>query len=113
MLRVVAKSKLQRLRVTDKNLLYEGSIAIDSELLRRADIVPGEMVQVVNITNGERFETYCIAGGPGEVSLNGGAARLGEVGDSLIVISTCLVTDEELECYALRKVEVDERNRPR
>jgi aspartate 1-decarboxylase len=112
MLRIVAKSKIQRPRVTDKNLVYEGSIAVDTRLLKLADIAPGEIVQVVNINTGARFETYALKGKPGEVCLNGGAARLGEVGDQLIVISYCLIDSVEIEGHCIRKVNVDDRNRP-
>jgi aspartate 1-decarboxylase len=112
MLRIVAKSKIQRPRLTDKNLRYEGSIAIDPKLLKLADVAEGEMVQVVNVNNGARFETYTIEGKPGEVCLNGAAARLGEVGDEVIIISYCLLDSSEMAGHKLRKVIVDERNRP-
>ena len=113
MLRIVAKSKIQRPRVSDKNLVYEGSIAIDPKLLELADIMVGEMVQVVNVNSGARFETYTIEGKPGEVCLNGGTARLGEVGDPLIIISYCLMDSVEAAGYCIRKVVVDDDNRPK
>ncbi len=112
MLRIVARSKIQRPRITDKNLRYAGSIAIDTRLLKLADIAPSEMVQVVNVSTGARFETYVIEGGPGVVALNGGAARLGEVGDELIVIAYSLMDSAEAARHRIRKVSVDERNRP-
>lgn len=112
MMRIVARSKIQRPRVTDKNLRYEGSIAIDTRLLRLADIAPSEQVQVVNVSTGARFETYVIEGGPGDVKLNGGAARLGEVGDELIIIAYALMDSTEVAHHHIRKVNVDERNRP-
>jgi aspartate 1-decarboxylase len=111
MLRFIAKSKIQRPRVTDKNLRYEGSITVDRKLLRLADIVPGEMVQVVNVTTGARFETYTMAGKPGEICLNGGTARLGEVGDELIIISYGVVSSTEARRHRMRKVLVSPDNR--
>jgi aspartate 1-decarboxylase len=113
MMRIVARSKIQRPRVTDKNLRYEGSIAIDTRLLRLADIAPSEQVQVVNVATGARFETYVIEGGPGDIKLNGGAARLGEVGDELIIIAYALMDSTEVARHRIRKVDVDEQNRPR
>lgn len=112
--RVLVKSKLQRLTVTDKNLLYEGSLELDAGLMTAADIVAGEVVQVVNVNNGERFETYAIETdeGSGKCVLNGGAARLGEVGDQLIVMSTALVPEDSVREHRLRVVRVDDDNRP-
>ncbi|MCS7231169.1 MAG: aspartate 1-decarboxylase [Elusimicrobiota bacterium] len=94
------KSKLQGLVVTEKNLNYSGSIALDIDFLEKAKIKPYEVVLVVNLNNAERFETYVIPAKKGSktVSLQGGAARLGEVGDSLIVMSFCyLQSDEEIK----------------
>src|SRR6202521_6290940 len=95
MMRWMCKSKIHRATVTEANLAYEGSITIDETLMEAADIVPYEMVQVLNINNGERFETYAIPGhkGSGIVCLNGAAARLGVVGDKVIIIS-CAMVDE-------------------
>jgi len=86
MLREMAKSKIHRATVTEANLNYEGSITVDSALLATADIYPGERVQVVNIANGARFETYAIEGeaGSGIVCVNGAAARLTQPGDLVI-----------------------------
>ncbi len=111
--RILVKSKIQRLVVTDKNLRYEGSLSIDGELLDAADILPGEVVQVVNITNGNRFETYAIRAraGSGACVLNGGAARMGEVGDELIVMSNIILDEAEVTTYRLRKVVVGKDNR--
>lgn len=83
------KSKLQGLVVTGKNLKYSGSIKLDVDFMEKAGIKPYEVVLVVNLSNGERFETYVIKGERGSrvVSLQGGAARLGEVGDELIIMS--------------------------
>ncbi len=110
--RVFLKSKIQRPRVTDKNLKYEGSLELDEALLAAADILPGEVIQVVNVTNGARFETYAIAAprGSGRCVLNGGAARLGEVGDELIVMSNVLVAEDAAGAHRPCKINVDSRN---
>jgi len=113
MLRCLVRSKIQRLVVTDKNLKYEGSLELDSGLMRAADILPGELVQVVNVNNGSRFETYVIAAraGSGACVLNGAAARLGEVGDELIVMSLGWFAEPESREHRLARVNVDQRNR--
>jgi aspartate 1-decarboxylase len=113
MLRCLVRSKIQRLVVTDKNLKYEGSLELDSRLMRAADIVPGELVQVVNVNNGSRFETYVIAAraGSGACVLNGAAARLGEVGDEVIVMTLVWLGDAESRQHRLTRVNVDNRNR--
>lgn len=106
------KSKLHRLRVTQADLYYEGSITIDEELLDTAGILPYEKVQVVNVNNGERLETYTIPGGPGErtVCLNGPAARLAAPGDQVIVIAYADLTPSEAQGHHPRVVLVDEDN---
>jgi len=107
------KSKIQRATVTDAELFYEGSITIDKKLMDAADILPHEKVQVVNVNNGARLETYTIAAekGSGEVKLNGPAARLGMKGDQIIIISYAAVSDEELASFESKVVQVDEKNR--
>lgn len=91
------KSKLQNLTVTAKNLHYTGSIALDSDFLEKANIKPYEVVLVINLNNAERFETYVIPAKKGSkiVSLQGGAARLGEIGDQLIVMSFCYLNSDK------------------
>lgn len=113
MLRTVCKSKIHRATVTDADLNYEGSITLDAELLEAADIREYEQVQVVNINNGERFETYAMVGerGSGAVVLNGAAARLVQPGDRVIIISYASYTDAELEGFEPRLVFVDGANR--
>jgi aspartate 1-decarboxylase len=108
------KAKLHRLRVTEADLYYEGSITIDEELLDAAGILPYEKVQVVNVNNGARLETYTIPGEPGErtVCLNGPAARLAATGDQVIVISYAEMTPEEAESHEPNVVLVDENNEP-
>ena len=113
MLRCLVRSKIQRLVVTDKNLKYEGSLELDSRLMQAADILPGELVQVVNVNNGSRFETYVIAAraGSGACVLNGAAARLGEVGDEVIVMALAWLADVEARQHRLTRINVDHRNR--
>jgi aspartate 1-decarboxylase len=114
MLREMAKSKIHRATVTEANLNYEGSITVDSSLMATADILPGEKVQVVNIANGARFETYAIEGeaGSGIVCVNGAAARLTQPGDLVIIITYCHVDDSVARGHKLRVVLVDGENRP-
>jgi len=109
----MCKSKIHRVTVTGAHLEYEGSIAIDPLLLAAADIRPYEMVQVLNINNGERFETYAIPGKKesGEVCLNGAAARLGLAGDKVIILSTCFLTESETRKYTPKIVFVNEKNK--
>jgi len=112
MRRRMMKSKIHRATVTDANLHYVGSITIDPLLLDAADILEYEQVAVVDIDNGARFETYAIAGGPGDVILNGAAARLVHPGDKVIVITYAHYDEAEMANYAPKVVLVDERNRP-
>jgi aspartate 1-decarboxylase len=106
------KSKIHRATVSDANLNYVGSITIDTALLELADIREHEQVHVVNINNGARFETYAINGGPGDMCLNGAAARLAQPGDLIIVISYADYDEAELAAYEPRVVHVDTQNRP-
>ena len=106
------KSKLHRLRVTQADLYYEGSITIDQELLDTAGLLPYEKVQVVNVNNGSRLETYTIPGEAGErtVCLNGPAARLAAPGDQVIVIAYAELSPQEAQQHHPRVVLVDENN---
>ena len=108
----MCKSKLHRVTVTQAEINYEGSITIDEELMKAADILPFEKVQIVNIHNGARFETYTYAGEPGSrtICLNGAAARLGEVGDKLIIIAYCDMEAEEARRHQPTLVLVNEDN---
>lgn len=101
MLIEVLKSKIHRVKVTDADLSYIGSITIDRDLIDAGNFLVGEKVQVVNINNGERLETYIIGGkrGTGEVTLNGPAARKVQKGDVLIIISYCTVPFEKAREY--------------
>jgi len=115
MQRFMLKSKIHRATLTGTDLDYEGSITIDENLLEKADILPGEQVHVLNINNGERFVTYAISAprASGTVLLNGPAARLGSVGDVVIIISYCQVPSEKARDLRARIVLVDEKNRPK
>jgi aspartate 1-decarboxylase len=113
--RFVLKSKIHRATLTGTDLNYEGSITIDQNLLEKADILPGEQVHVLNINNGQRFVTYAIAAprGSGTVLLNGPAARLGMVGDKVIIISYCQVPDGKAKGLRAKVVFVDDENKPK
>jgi aspartate 1-decarboxylase len=108
------KSKIHRAAITDANLDYEGSISIDRDLMDRAKMLPYEKVQVVNLNNGARFETYVIEAkaGSGEICLNGPAARLGHKGDLVIIISYCHLHREECEDFKPLIVKVNDKNHP-
>jgi aspartate 1-decarboxylase len=112
MQRHMLKSKIHRATVTGCDLHYVGSVTLDADLMRSADLLPGELVHVLDIDNGNRFETYVIEGEPGsgEVCLNGAAARLVHLGDRVIVVSYGVFDESELESYEPRVVHVDERN---
>ena len=115
MRRSMCKSKIHRATVTDANLAYEGSITLDPVLMAAADVLEYEKVHVVNIANGERFETYVITGveGSGDVVLNGAAARLVQPGDKVIIMSYASYDAEELDAFEPRIVFVDDQNRIR
>ena len=108
--RRMMKSKIHRARVTDAHLDYVGSISLDPQLMMLADIMVGEQVAIVDIDNGARFETYAIEGRPGDVCLNGAAARLVHPGDKVIVITYGDYSSEELADYEPIVVHVDESN---
>lgn len=112
MRRTMMKSKIHRATVVGADLNYIGSVTLDTELMRLADIYDHEQVVVLDIDNGARFETYAIPGGPGEVILNGAAARLVHPGDRVIIITYAQYEEAELEAYAPKVVHVDSRNRP-
>lgn len=109
------KSKLHQMRVTEANLMYEGSITIDEDLLDLSGILPYEKVAVVNITNGSRLETYTIPGdrGSGVCCMNGAAARLTQVDDRIIVIAYAEMDPEEARTHKPTVVVVDETNKPK
>jgi len=114
MMITVLKSKIHRATVTGADLNYEGSLSIDKNLMKAAGIMTYEKVQVVNLNNGARFETYVIEGkaGTGEVMLNGPAARLGQVGDLIIIIAYATIHKEEAEKFKPTIIMVDSDNNP-
>lgn len=113
MRRTMCKSKIHRATLTGADLHYEGSLTLDRDLMDAADILPFEKVQVVNVNNGSRLETYVIEGerGSGTIQLNGAAARLGAAGDHVIVISYADYEEQELENFEPKLVFVDAQNR--
>lgn len=113
MQRTMLKSKIHRARVTEACIDYQGSIAIDSDLLDAADILEYEQVDVYNVSNGERFTTYAIAGerGTGVICLNGAAARKAVVNDLVIICTYAVLDDAECRTHKARAVHVDSNNR--
>ena len=106
------KSKIAYAVISQAELYYEGSITIDEDLLKAVGIVPGEKVEVLNVNNGSRIETYAIAGEPGSgvFCLNGPAAHAGSVGDQVIILSYGMLTPEEAVNYRTQIIHLDENN---
>jgi len=115
MLITICKSKLAHATITQAELYYEGSITLDEDLMKAVDLLPGEKVEILNINNGTRLETYVIAGkaGSGQVCLNGPAARLGCVGDKVIVLSYAQMEQDSARDFKTKVLYVDEHNKPR
>lgn len=115
MLITFCKSKIAHARITEAELYYEGSITIDEKLLAAVDILPGEKVEVLNLNNGERLETYAIAGkaGSGQICLNGPAARRGCIGDKVIVLSYALLDVHDARNYKTKVIYLDDKNQIR
>ena len=109
-MRTMLKSKLHRVKITDVNMEYEGSITIDRSLMEAADILPHEMVHVLDVNNGVRFQTYAIEGKKGEICVNGAAARLVSQGDIAIILSYVNLPESEARLCEPTKVYVDENN---
>lgn len=112
MLRNVCKSKIHRAIVTEANVEYAGSLTLDVDLMKAADLVSYEQVHVVDVDNGARLVTYCIEGPPGSgtVCINGAAARLISVGDKVIIISYAQMDSNELNGFAPKIIVVDQQN---
>lgn len=112
-LRTMMTGKIHRATVTQADLHYVGSVTVDADLLDAADILPGELVSIVDITNGARLETYTIAGerGSGVLGINGAAAHLVHPGDLVILIAYAQMTTEEAKAFEPHVVHVDEANR--
>jgi len=113
MQRVLLKSKIHRAGVTEADLEYEGSLTIDEELMKAADILEFEQVKVYNVNNGARFDTYAISGTPGSgiICLNGAAARMGAKGDRIIIATYGLYPEAEIREHRPKLVFVDSDNR--
>ncbi|KRQ86739.1 Aspartate 1-decarboxylase precursor [Caloramator mitchellensis] len=113
MLLNMLKSKIHRATVTEANLNYVGSITIDEDLMDAAGLLENERVQIVNINNGKRFDTYIIKGerGKGDICLNGAAARMVHPGDKVIIMAYCFVDENEAKSLKPKVVLVDENNR--
>ena len=113
-MRTMLHGKIHRATVTGADLHYEGSVTIDAELLERADILPYQQVDIWNVTNGERFQTYALAGQPGSgvVCINGAAAHKAKTGDLVIIASFAVMTEDEARAWQPRCVFVDAQNRP-
>jgi aspartate 1-decarboxylase len=113
MLRTMLKSKIHRAKVTEANLYYEGSITIDSKLMKAADILEHEKVEVLNLNNGHRLETYAIAGKPGSgiICLNGPAARGACSGDTVVILTYVNAEDKEAGKIKPKIIKVDGKNR--
>jgi len=114
MLRIVLGAKLHKARVTSRSVEYEGSLEVDQDLLDKVDMIPGERIDVYNITNGARFSTYLLSGERGKrvVSVKGAAARLCEVGDEVIIAAYRMVDETEVRTFKPRTAILDERNEP-
>lgn len=113
MFRIILKSKIHGAKVTLANIDYTGSITIDSEILEATDIIPNEKVQVVNLNNTSRIETYVIAGekGSGVIAMNGGAARHANVGDKLLIMSYVIIETKDAIGHKPKIVFTDDNNK--
>ncbi|MDA8082745.1 MAG: aspartate 1-decarboxylase [Nitrospiraceae bacterium] len=113
MLRCMLRTKLHMATVTESNIAYEGSITIDASLMKEAGIIPYEQVMISNVNNGERFETYVIAGrkGSGEICLNGPTARKGVVGDKVIIFCYGYLEDGKAKVLKPKIIKLDDSNR--
>ena len=113
MQRMMCKSKIHKARITKTALNYEGSIGVDKKILEASNIYSNEIVQVLNVNNGSRFETYVIEEkeNSGDIILYGPAARMGAVGDNVIIISKALVEAKEVQNLRTKIIYVDEKNR--
>lgn len=113
MQRYMLKSKIHKATVTQADLMYEGSLTIDRDLMAAVGLYPYEKIKIYNICNGERFDTYAIEGEPGSgvIGLNGAAARKGMIGDLIIIVSYALYSEEDLKSFAPQVVILDQQNR--
>lgn len=112
MKRIVLKSKIHRATITDTNVDYDGSLTLDGVLMREANLIPYEQIQVYNITNGERFTTYLIKGkdNSGEVVVNGAAAKKANSGDKVIIVAYATMDEDEMDFFVPIVILVDDQN---
>ncbi len=112
MLVTILKSKIHMAKVTDTKLFYEGSIIVDAELMKEVGLIPGELVQVLNFDNGERFKTYVIEGEAGSktIGLRGPAARKGDVGHRVIIASYAMMDEREAKKFKSKVIQLNEKN---
>ncbi|MCM8804818.1 MAG: aspartate 1-decarboxylase [Candidatus Omnitrophica bacterium] len=112
-MRIMTRCKIKGGKVTDKNLYYEGSITIDKKIIEQADILPGEMVYVLNLNNGARVFTYVIEGeeNSGVICLNGPSARFFEVGDQVIILGISLVEEDRVKDFKTKIITLSEKNK--
>ncbi|MCD6578358.1 aspartate 1-decarboxylase [bacterium] len=111
MRRTYLYAKLHMAKVTDSHINYDGSITVDRDLMKMSGIHEFEKVLVANVSNGNRFETYVIAGKKGEIILNGATSHLGKIGDRVIIFSFCYLTDDEFKTYGgPTKIFLNEKN---
>lgn len=112
MKRIILKSKIHRATVTDTNVDYDGSLTLDGVLMREANLIPYEQIQVYNITNGERFTTYLIRGkdDSGEVVVNGAAAKKANYGDKVIIAAYATMDEAEMDFFVPKIILMDENN---
>jgi len=112
-MRIMLKTKIYYATITDLQLYYKGSITIDEDIIKKADLKEGERVDVLNLNNGSRLQTYVIKGtkGSGAICLNGPAAHSGVKGDKIIIISYGIYNEEELQGFKARYIELDEQNK--
>lgn len=112
-MKIMTRCKIKGGKVTDKNLYYEGSITIDKKIIEEADILPGEMVYVLNLNNGARIFTYVIEGeeNSGTICLNGPSARFFEVGDEVIILGISLVEEKEIKNFRMKLIKLGEKNK--
>ena len=107
------KSKIHRATITECSLHYVGSITLPERLVKLAGMHVHEKVLIANVDNGNRFETYVILGGEGEICLNGAAAHLGKPGDKIIIMAWASMEEEEADAFVPKVVFVDDRNQPK
>ena len=112
MVRIVCKSKITNACVTNKEMKYSGSLGIDKDIMEASNLLPGEQVHVLNVNNGERLTTYAIEeqAGSGKVVIYGPAARKGEPGDELVILSYCSMETEECRNFNMRVIALGENN---